>query len=225
MILYKNTYGIWLAWLIALLAIAGPVYSQEEKKDEPEFDPADLARPVDIRLPTEFDPEVFNVARFDFDTFAAGTRNSDLGQANLMPIGIEEESDSFGPGRKVFIFRNRRPFLLREFQSVTFRVLVGNTTELYIWPEAGNGQAEWSVRVRQLNSAGLDEFLLLSSIESQEFIFFSVVPHSEIEVTVSVRNTTATLVRSLWLTLSPELFNTAGPSKIIERPSRYIPLR
>jgi hypothetical protein len=211
--------------LCALLLAACVAFCQEQDREQQRSRPDDLARPFDLRPRTTpgYEPDIINAASFEFDTYAAGMSRTDLGTANRLPLGIEEEPDSFGPGSKIFIFRNRTPFILRPAQEVTFRLLVGNTTELYIWPESVPDDTEWVITVRQLGMSGLEDEILSSIMKSRHFQVMNVVPYTEIEFTVSVRYEAVQVARRMWLTVSPEVFNMVGLNTVMPRDSALMP--
>jgi hypothetical protein len=208
------------SWLIgislALLVCAG---AGAQERDRPE----DPGRPKDLRLSEiEFDA-VFNVATFAFDAYYRSETDPDVGILNELPIGVELEPDSFGPGRKLFYFRNRRPFLMREDTSLSFRVRIGNTSEIYVWPESWPDIAEWDVSIRQLFEDGREWDSISDMLPSGKFLFMSVEPDTIVEIRVTLRAKSQNLQRELWVTVSPDLFDRGPGDTILPRPSSVYP--
>lgn len=211
----RNIHRLMIIGLV-LLCCAGTCAQERDRPEDP-------GRPKDLRLSeVEFD-SVFNVASFNYDTFFRSEIDANLGIINELPVGVELEPDSFGPGRKLFYYRNRKPFLMREDSSLSFRLRIGNTSEIYVWPESYPDIAEWDVSIRQLFEDGRVWDSISDMLPSGKFLFMSVEPDSIVEITVTLRAKSQNLQRELWVTVSPDLFDRGPGDTILPKPSTFYP--
>lgn len=173
--------------------------------------------------PPELPPTYINVAPNDMPISDSGLMSQSYGLLNpYLPIDIETRSDSFGDGPKYFMYRNKKPFYLREDESIHFSFLVGDISTVYLWPESFPNDGEWEIRVTQNVGRGRSKNLKSHELKSNYFRHMYVIPYTQVDVTITALRKSSLLQRRLYVTICPVLIQHNADETVAPKPSSII---
>lgn len=159
----------------------------------------------------------YNVADPDFGLNMHSAPMVDLGDASLVPIRVDTEPDTFGPGGdilqfepsfgedsvKIFLFRTPRPLYVRTDQSIRFRVRTEGISEVLFWPESYAAPSQWNFKVVELLGDGTYSVLYSSTVLNNQYMHVRFSRESTLEFTITLLRWDREFTRRLWLTVSP----------------------
>lgn len=125
------------------------------------------------------------------------------------------------PARNIS-YRNRKPFYLREDESINFTFKVGNINYVYLWPESFPNDGEWEIRVTQKIGRGRTKNLKSHELKSNYFRHMYVIPNTELDVTITALRKSSLLQRRLYVTICPVLMQHNADETVSPKPSSLI---